>query len=196
MTTQQLQEKIFNHQITLTNELHKKYWTNISISINTIKFAIENFDFNNEPDGEKAIGFAKLTIMELWTIRELLECIGLSVETDYDIRLPNLKNLRDAYAHIKERIQGIEKPRGQPRQTLVWETRSIANGKMTSIDGVTWNANCIRLFNLDINGAFGAMLIFGLVDNFLVCNSSNGLLEIELDINLLTDIINITDSKI
>jgi hypothetical protein len=193
MTLEILQNKLWELQTSSMGDLEKKYWTNISIAITAIQHSIEKF--NTETDGQIAIGYAKLCIMELWTIRELLLCLNKSTTTDFDILIPRLKDFRDAYAHLKERIQGIEKKFHQPKTQINWETRNIANGKITSDDGINWNMNCSRSFNLSFSGQYGAMVIFDLADNYVICNTSCGVIEMELNQTLFQEIIKVIDTK-
>jgi len=189
LTVEETKRRIWKFQKPLEDKDDKAYWTNIIFSISTIGNAVQKFTV--EEEHEVAIGYAKLIVMELWTIRELLVCLEVDLE-EFESEFHNVKKFRDAYAHIKERIQGKEKPFRQPKRELKWEDRSIAGGRLTSADGQNWDSNAKnRIFNIEFNGNKGAMSIFGIIDNFLICNSGEELQEIELDETMLKKLLDI-----
>jgi len=125
--------------------------------------------------------------MELWTIEQMFNGLGKPT-SEFELVIPDLKKFRDAYAHIKERVEGIEKPFNQPKAILKREKTNVANGAWTSIDGgKTWNSKPgTHTFNF--NGKDGMLAIFGIVNDYLICNSSGNLLELKIDNSLLEKI--------
>jgi len=191
MNTEQLIDKIHKHERSLTGN-EKDYWLNITFSLKAIKYCIESFSKTSD---SIAVLYAKIIIMELWNFRCFLIALKKSI-TEFDKAFPDLKDLRDSYAHITERIARKVKPFNSPAKPLVWEKRSIANGALISRDGKNWGtASDIKmLFNFKFDGNHGAMSIFGLVNNFLVCNSETKLIEFEISSKIMEKLIDIVDN--
>jgi hypothetical protein len=165
----------------------------ISISADAINFAIDGF--LSEVDSIRKVTFAKIVVMELWTVRSLLNKLQKD-KSSLDRRVPNLEVLRDAYAHIDERIGGYEKPRGKTKVQLQGTFRSLADGKLSTQNGIDWEFNGKILFNLQINGATGVTSVFGLIDDWLVCSASGDPIVFQIDATLRTDIANIVNSAL
>lgn len=156
--------------------------------------AVENCcnKFISDPNPVIAVSYVKLLIMELWTIRELLICLNININ-DFDRLTPRLKEFRDSYAHLKERVQGFEEPKRRQKVEIKREFRTLANEALKSNDGQSWHglSSCKRIFNLD--NATGMMVIFGIVNDFLICNTSTDILELEVSKDLHSKLINIVN---
>ena len=188
MNLEELNLKIF-HQCKYLNPQDRVFWQNVKFATTLINNSIQLF--NDEENPILAVGYAKLFIMELWTLRELFVELGLPTQK-LDILVPDLKLMRDAYAHIKERLQGSEKPFKSPPKRLLHEKYSAAGGKLKSKDGKNWHmggGGSTRIFNCTFSGNEGFMSVFGIVDDFLICNSSNGLLEVQINHDLSEEIL-------
>lgn len=178
MTTEELSQNIWKKQNNLPT-IESDYWKNISFTIESIENCCNKFV--SERNLAIAAGYGKLLIMELWTLRELFICLKIST-TELDNLIPNLKEFRDAYAHIKERIEGFEMPFNKPKTSLNLVHKTLANGALVSTDGKNWKIvnGFSRMFNLKMDGNSGVLVIFGIINNYLICNSSSYLLELEI----------------
>jgi len=190
MTVKELTTKIWQKREECS-ENEFTYWQNISFAVETIENCCN--EFLGKKNMPIVAGYGKLLIMELWTIRELLICLNKST-SELDQLFPNLKEFRDAYAHLKERVEGFEKPFGKPKVALNRAHKVIANGAMTSIDGQNWKVSggFTRLFNFHMGE--GVRVVFGIINNFLICNSSNDLLELEITDDLTLKVVDIVNN--
>jgi hypothetical protein len=144
MTTEEVQNRIRKLQQLAQDPIQKNYWKNIGFSYRVIENCITQF--NIEKELIIAAGYAKLMIMELWMIKELLTGLGKS-SSELDALIPDLKKFRDAYAHLKERVEGIERPNWKTQIPLNSDQESVANGILKKGEGhvrVTQHSN-IRL---------------------------------------------------
>lgn len=189
----QLEEKIRNF-IAGKNPLEAKIWTNISFSLTVVDDSVKRF--SSQIDPILSAGAGKLIVMELWTIKELLETLNHST-AELDAIAPDLKGLRDAYAHIKERLKGYEKPFRQPQAPLQKEKSSLANGALTSKDGKHWEVTGMlqTMFNLSFDSD-GVSTVFGIMNDFLICSSAGNMLELQINQKLLDDVYSFIDGHL
>lgn len=186
-----LQSKIWKKTASL-DSTQRNYWSNISISLTGINHSVNQFLQPKNP--EISVCYAKILIMEIWNVREFLRALKIDI-SELDNNFPNIKKLRDSYAHIDERINGTKKEFNKRNVNLNWEKKSIADGAITSNDGINWliKPPLKRQFNMQFNGNSGMMSIFGIVNDFLICNSENDLIEFEINQNttkIILEIIN------
>jgi hypothetical protein len=189
-----LKSRLWEKSLNPTNSegLNLSYWNNISISLTGIEYCVSEFLKNNNP--RISVCFAKILIMEIWNIREFLRALNINI-SEFDDSFPNIKRLRDSYAHIDERINGTKKEFKKPSINLNLEKRSIANGAIISIDGSNWQTTTLmkRQFNMHFKGSDGMMSIFGIVNDYLICNSENELIEFEINHNVTETIMKLID---
>jgi hypothetical protein len=179
MDFQTLNSELWDRQQQSLNS-DRQFLKNIGISCESLNHAVDEFIINSRISPGLAIGYAKLFVMELWAVREFLKHLKKDV-AELDRLVPKLMCWRDSYAHLKERVKGLEeKPRNKP-VPLKAETRSLAGGKLVSSDGCNWTFNGSSIFNFEIAGNTGAISIFGLVDDYLICNTVGDPLEIQIN---------------
>jgi hypothetical protein len=162
----------------------QRFWKVIGTSLACIIHA--NRQFNNpEIHPEIAIGYGKLFIMELWTIKTHVEKLKLDI-SQFNKIAPRLVDWRDSYAHLEERTNRVEVRRRKLEVPLKGEKKSIAGGLLTRTSEGNWDIQgpC-KLYNFEFNGQSGAMSIFGSVNDYMICNSANDLLEIQINEALL-----------
>lgn len=172
--------------------LELDYWKNISFSLKAIEHCVDNFLDTKDP--VIAISYAKTIIMEVWNIRELLGALNIPLG-HFNEEFPKLKALRDSYAHIKERLEGKMQPSRSSVKPLIWEKKTVANGILVSDDGKSWRTerSFKRVFNIKFDGGQGVMSIFGLVDDFVICNSEAELIEFEISNEIVTKLIKLLE---
>jgi hypothetical protein len=188
-----LKQKLWNKRTSLPDNDNNKseYLGNISISLSGVEHCITEFLKDNNP--EISIIFAKALVMELWNIRSFLIALNYPV-IEFDKYFPRIKELRDSYAHIDERIIGNKKINIKSVEKIKWEQKSLANGSIISNDGRGWTvvAPIKRQFNMTFSSV-GVMSIFGIFNNYLICNSSNTLIEFEISPITMTRLVEIIE---
>jgi hypothetical protein len=131
-------------------------------------------------DLERSYGAAKQIVMELWAIRAFL--IKLRIEVDkFDKIIPNLKAFRDAIAHVDERADGMLLINKKPTSILKSKT-SLAGGLLQTDDGIHWTG--FKFCYGIIGSSDGLYTAFGMVRDWIVTNTDQGAVELQLTSNL------------
>ena len=119
----------------------------------------------------------KQIVMELWAIRAFL--VKLHIATDrFDRITSNLKAFRDAIAHIDERAEGTKSARKEMRENIIRSRTSLAGGLLKTKDGVHWTGfdYCYGL----IGSSEGLYTAFGLIRDWIITNTDQGAVELQL----------------
>jgi len=181
MVMAELDDFLFRFQRSILdnhNEEEERAIKEIRFSVKAINHSIEPFELS-EP--EISVAFGKLIVMELWNVRQFLNILRLDTII-FDQHFPHIKEFRDSYAHIDERVKGTYKSNGEKKK-LEFEKSRAAAGMITSEDTYTWQTNepMIRMFNLYFQSPLGLGTTFGLFNNYLLCSSSKGLIELKIN---------------
>lgn len=73
---------------------------------------------------------------------------------------------------------------------LSWEKNEIADGLAISADnGKTWNITASSIFNFHANGILGLSTSIGMLDQFLVCQSSDGAVAMKISSSAVNSLI-------
>jgi hypothetical protein len=145
-----------------------------------------------ELDLERAYGAAKQVVMELWAIRAFLVKLNIEINS-FDEIVPNLKAFRDAIAHIDERAEGTMLVRGAMRANIISSKTSLAGGLLTTADGIRWTGlnYCYGL----IGSLDGLCTTFGLIRDWIITNTDQGAIEIQLTSDLFERLDNFIRAK-
>ncbi len=192
-------------QTTLKQEIKNKLWAirikeksdikgrmlsylgiSIGVSIESYNNLMEVRD--RKPAGLQSIDnidleiiFSRSFILELWTIRSLLKKIAPNEVQSFDNVYPKVKYFRDALAHIEERAEEKIKVNREFKD-VKWEKIEAAGGLLTSNDGgSSWVGKQKRmLFNVHISGGKGLYTSFGIIDDWFITSTDEGIVDIEI----------------
>jgi hypothetical protein len=180
---------IFKAQTT-ANEKDRMYWLWLGSAYSILRSRIPEISAY-ESDLERSYGAAKQIVIELWAIRAFL--IKLRIETDrFDRLIPNLKSFRDAIAHIDERAEGTMSIGNKSARTMPSNT-SLAGGLLKTADGIHWTGfnYCYGL----TGSSDGLYTAFGLVRDWIITNTDQGAVELELTATLFERLDELIRSK-
>jgi hypothetical protein len=167
-----------------SNEKDGIYWLWLGSAYSILRSRMPDI-FAYELNLERAYGAAKQIVMELWGIYALL--VKLHIATDrFDKIVPNLKAFRDAIAHIDERAEGTILKRRGIRENIMRSRTSFAGGLLTTNDGVHWSGfdHCYGL----IGSSEGLYSAFGLIRNWIITNTDEGAVELQLTKELFEEL--------
>lgn len=177
--------KSIHEAIRENNEISDKqreFLQEIDISVSAIGELFSIYEANPEKI-EARFSILKSVVIELYNISELCKGAGISNNTVTEFYPEiSLKEIRNSICHINQQIgMQTQAPRGK-KKALAWEKVSIADGLATSKDdGKTWISNAALTFNFKIDGNQGAKTTVGQLDHFLICQSEDG--SVALDIS-------------
>lgn len=165
---------IFSAQVA-ADEKNQMYWLWLGSAYSILKNRAPDI-FSYQLDLERAYSAAKQIVMELWAIRAFLAKLKIGTD-EFDRIVPNLKAFRDAIAHIDERADGAMLVQGRPAATRRSKA-SVAGGLLTTKDGVHWSGLkfCYGL----IGSSDGLYTPFGLIRDWIVTNTEQGVVELQL----------------
>ena len=164
----------------ISNEKNEIYWLWLDSAYSILRSRVP--DLLAYPSNlERAYAAAKQIVMELWAIRAFFVKLGIGSD-HLDKIVPNLKAFRDAIAHIDERAEGTMLVGKGTRTYLVPGQKSLAGGLLQSIDGVHWTGfnYCYGL----IGSKDGLWTTFGLIRDWVVTNTYQGVVELHLNEDL------------
>ena len=190
--TEEFKSKIWKKSTKSEDKDTQDYWKNILISFGTIENAVLNFN-NYDIDPHMTIGCGKLIVMELWTILQLIKILGLSIE-NFNEAFPDLRQLRNSYAHIDERIKWEISEYNKPKVKLKYQAWSIPD-KIIKKDN-SYNIDAKRIFNIEFSWDKWLMTVFWFIDEYLMCNSDQEILILKIDESLLEELIALIDSNL
>lgn len=163
------------------SEQQKPYFREICIGMEGIRAVLAIC--KNEQSPEAAFVMLKAAVVELHNIFKLTSEAGLGSKTITKFYGKfALVSLRNSICHIEQRVKFENQPPKSVAKKLSWETASIADGLAKSSNGgKSWQVSSdAKVFNFQFNGLKGAGTAVGQLGSFLVCQSENGCVALDM----------------